>query len=391
MNENNPFSILNDGGLMAILKEYKKAENQHSSAGFNIFTIISDKYHHENLHSDVIKAFLDPKEQHQKGNLFLCKFIEMLNKKRDSQGLKNLEIYKEPTVERERHHIDILIKNEDTKSCIIIENKLNGAQDMPKQLSRYYEEMTGQNYQVDAIVYLTRTEIERPDRQSFQEIKEEDQKKILVIPATSRCSKDVTLIKDWIEPCIAKNYNSDSTAILQQYSRLLQLLFQPSKTHDSMCKLYNYLNTGNNLEKLDDIKSLSRMLNELPETMAQQLSEDLEKCVYNKNLTKVGCIWPKDPDHSVIQLEDNFCIYIICHADADSAYELNVVNWNHNIREIKNLVFSELRMRSDDSRGKGRYFKSYAWKEKNQLLEDIDTILPKLTSLIQNSYRTDKA
>lgn len=29
---------------------------------FNIFTMISDKYHLENMHTDIIKCFLDPKE-----------------------------------------------------------------------------------------------------------------------------------------------------------------------------------------------------------------------------------------------------------------------------------------------------------------------------------------
>ena len=46
---------------------------------FNIFTMISDKYHLENMHTDIIKCFLDPKEGHNEGYKFLFLFIDMIN------------------------------------------------------------------------------------------------------------------------------------------------------------------------------------------------------------------------------------------------------------------------------------------------------------------------
>ncbi len=225
--------IIGDETLQKIIQDYPQSANCNSTVGFNIFTLISDKYRHENFHSDIIKAFLDPHENHNEGNLFLRKFIEMLNKKCTSVSPIQLDAYEQATVERERHHIDILIKSKNSDRCII-ENKLNGAQDMDRQLSRYYNEMKGQRYKVDAIVYLTRTEIEQPDPQSYEEIDKEDQNKILLIPAP-------TLIKKWINPCIHKTNNLEYISILRQYSRLLQSLFPTSKTHTAMFELYDYL------------------------------------------------------------------------------------------------------------------------------------------------------
>lgn len=371
--------ILDDGELNRIIHAYQEAAMDKSSAGFNIFTIISDKFRHENLHSDVIKVFLDPTEQHKEGALFLCQFIDMLNLKRDSQHHIDSHIYRDAIVERERNHIDILIKSREHDCCIIIENKLNGAQDMQRQLSRYYHEMQQQNIRVDAIVYLTRTEIERPDQNSYEEIEKEDQIKIIIIPATSSNPDDVTLIKDWIDPCIEKSDNIECISIMRQYSRLLKSLFKISKTHQVMSELYEYLNE--NLSKLDEIRFLSKMLYELPIAMASILSEDLikkykekDKDEYKQNITRIGCIWSKDPDHCVIELKDNFCIYIICHADQGNAYELNVVNWKTDITKMNTI---NLDMDSD-SRGKGRYYKNYRWVERTTMVNDIDKILDKI-------------
>lgn len=373
--------IIGDETLQKIIQDYPQSANCNSTVGFNIFTLISDKYRHENFHSDIIKAFLDPHENHNEGNLFLRKFIEMLNKKCTSVSPIPLDAYEQATVERERHHIDILIKSKNSDRCII-ENKLNGAQDMDRQLSRYYNEMKGQRYKVDAIVYLTRTEIEQPDPQSYEEIDKEDQNKILLIPAP-------TLIKKWINPCIHKTNNLEYISILRQYSRLLQSLFPTSKTHTAMFELYDSLDK--NIKKLIKIKLLSQMLNDLPIAMAEILTKQLnEKYDVKKEdyIEQIGRIWVKDPDHSVIKLKKDFCIYVICHADIDKAYELNVVNWEMDITSMNDL---NIDTDSDHLRGKGRYFKNYPWNSQETLLKDIATILAKLISFIQKQSSTDKA
>ena len=60
-------------------KEYYSSKEDVTQDAFNIFHIISDLWYRENFHSDIIKFFLDPKEKHDCGVVFLNTFIQMLN------------------------------------------------------------------------------------------------------------------------------------------------------------------------------------------------------------------------------------------------------------------------------------------------------------------------
>ena len=102
---------------------------------FNIFTMISDKYHLENMHTDIIKCFLDPKEGHNEGYKFLFLFIDMINAI-GKEGINiNKDLYVNAKVESqypvdcngEKGFIDIFISGD--KHCIIFENKINNASD----------------------------------------------------------------------------------------------------------------------------------------------------------------------------------------------------------------------------------------------------------------------
>jgi len=48
--------------------------------GLNLFEIISGKYHHENLHSDVLRVLLSPDANHQEEDKYLMLFIDFLNR-----------------------------------------------------------------------------------------------------------------------------------------------------------------------------------------------------------------------------------------------------------------------------------------------------------------------
>ena len=60
--------------------EYDKSKQSVQDNSFNVFTIVSDLYYRENFHSDIIRFFLAPTENHGEGSLFLTTFISMLNK-----------------------------------------------------------------------------------------------------------------------------------------------------------------------------------------------------------------------------------------------------------------------------------------------------------------------
>jgi hypothetical protein len=108
---------------------------QHSKDGhnFNIFTLLRDEFDfkiQETMHSKLIKFLLDPYATHGQGDKFLIKFLELLKVHKPEKGIWNITA--------EQGKIDILLKRDEPKSIIIIENKSNWAGDQPNQLYRYW-------------------------------------------------------------------------------------------------------------------------------------------------------------------------------------------------------------------------------------------------------------
>jgi len=59
-------------------------------------------------------------------------------------------------IERETNKIDLFLYD-DKMNGIIIENKINWADDQRDQLGRYYTKMKGKGYNINTIIYLTLT------------------------------------------------------------------------------------------------------------------------------------------------------------------------------------------------------------------------------------------
>ena len=138
----NAFSITSkfiDEDMLKRYREYIDKNNFEENYPFNIFELISDIYYRENFHSDIIAQLL-------RNEIILKNFLDFIGV--DKSKYENCE------VEREESKIDILIKTK--KNCIIVENKLNWAKDMPEQLFRYYNECkNNKKLEVDKVVYLS--------------------------------------------------------------------------------------------------------------------------------------------------------------------------------------------------------------------------------------------
>lgn len=146
--------FLNNHSISQICDDYVEAKKYKHILGFNVFVLTSDKYYRENYHSDIIKAFLNPEENHGQGCLFLNALIDMLNKSYSNSVRINKNHYADAVAKREIGKLDISIISEVSKHCIIIENKIYNAGDMPRQLPRYYDYMDAKGFIVDAIIYL---------------------------------------------------------------------------------------------------------------------------------------------------------------------------------------------------------------------------------------------
>ena len=203
--------LINDYDIRKIALRHPALKPSQEETPFNVFKLASNKYYIENFHSDIIKAFLDPHENHKEGYIFLYVFIDFINTHFQKVCISK-DDYKHVTVTREYGRIDILIKSTESKHCIIIENKIHNAGDTNRQLPKYYDLMTNEGYIVDAIVYIPLDENKRPNRSTWND---NDVKKInpllCIVPASDAKHN---LIDNWIYPCSLLSKNIDCVFIL---------------------------------------------------------------------------------------------------------------------------------------------------------------------------------
>lgn len=331
---------------------------------FNIFTMISDKYHLENMHTDIIKRFLDPKEGHNEGNKFLFLFIDMINAI-GKEGINiNKDWYVNATVESqykvdnngEIGFIDIFIYSED-KHCIIFENKINNASDTYNQLPKYYGFCSEiKKYTVDAIVYLPLNDYKTPDKGTWDDkLAKETEEKLIVLSAFKY--NKINFIDNWIIPCSSKTNNIHCISILRQYSNLVKSLKQETMSKELLKLL---------MDKNINIYSFIEMTKGLEEAMRIFLLEELKKSNFPKEFRR----------HS----NSIFCEYRVqpynVHIDVliqNYQYYLRVFEMNHNDFFKGNDFSKEINLGLD---GENKYYKKYSLKTNtiNNILNDIKQI-----------------
>lgn len=100
---------------------------------FNLFEAIG-VLRQELRHSDLLATFLDPRQSHGLGTLFLTELL------RTAAPSANISALQHSRVEREWHNVDILIVDDTARLAVIIENKIDTGE-IPGQLSRYYADV----------------------------------------------------------------------------------------------------------------------------------------------------------------------------------------------------------------------------------------------------------
>lgn len=284
--------------------EYLEQEKLHTEIPFNVFMIASDLYYRENFHSDVISVFLDTNGKHGEGSVFLDLLIDILNK--DYHKHISKLNYRNSEALREYGKIDILVRSKDSKHCIIIENKINNAGDMPRQLPRYYDKMTNEGYTVDAILYLP---LDKSKAAREIEWSEEDKEHIrslyCKLPAYSLDGK-ANLVDSWILPCTTLTNNIYCIATLKQYADLVKQLNTNNMNSIILEKFYSSLTE--NAKNVESAKAVSEMLVELPTYMADRLVEIFKD--YNSHFK----VWKYKPD---------FCGFIF-HIN-ESEYKIDIL------------------------------------------------------------------
>jgi hypothetical protein len=246
--------FLNHPEIWEIVQQYNKTKLHKKQVSYNLFTISSYNSYLENFHSDIIASLLDPQGLHQQGYTFLNLFIEYLNK-HYSINLLNSD-FQHTIVTRETGRIDIWIRDEVSKQCIIIENKINNAQDMEDQIKRYSDYSETYNYEVKAIIYLS-----LDGNKKAPKVNDKLDLFIKNIGAFTNSSTKNDLVHGWLQPCLKNHGNEDSFSVIHQYIKLIQHLANQNMDTTTMESYYQFLSTENGFEIANTIMEMNGRLN----------------------------------------------------------------------------------------------------------------------------------
>lgn len=239
----------------------EKVKKEIEKSSFNIFSISSVNSHKENYHSDILALLLDPSEKHDGGETYLKLFLDFLAKSHRVNINKNnyceVKVKKEnPTDSMDlKGRIDILIRDEKSKHCIIIENKINNAGDTQDQLEKYFVNETNLGYTVDSIVYLPLNDNKKAPLTNNDAIN----KLIVNIPAFSNKAND--LYNGWILPCYNANINKSATSFIYEYSKLIKYLSQMGLDRNIKDEFYEIISEKDGLDIVQSIVELTNGLN----------------------------------------------------------------------------------------------------------------------------------
>jgi hypothetical protein len=234
--------------MSAVVSGYRK---NVAKKPFNLILATSDVYYRENFHSEIIAAILEIAEYRRN---FFC----LLNRLVDD--VIRPQNYSQPSVKVEDAKIDILVEDQKSKHCIIIENKLNNAGDQPRQIPRYVDLQESRGFRIDALVYLSLDGSKRPDRSTWTirdtELCEPIQ--FAYLAAFNNTTSD--LVNGLLVPSMTTNCSVQEFSFLQQYKDLLEYIGRNQMDMLLMEKFYQQIS---DIEKYQTAQSMNSMLNDL--------------------------------------------------------------------------------------------------------------------------------
>jgi len=238
--------------LNNILKNVGKYSKEVLIQPFNVILATSDIYYYENYHSDIIAYILENKLK------TIPYFIDFINSCSDKTKI-NKENYSNVEIVREENKIDILIKDNKSMHCIIIENKINNAGDMPRQLPRYYKLLLKKDYKVDAILYLSIDGLKRPDKSTWTNMDMQLGLDKLLVFAAASSGENNDLVNSFLAICNNKTIDNNEKSFYYQYTDLLNYLRRNQMDYQIMDKFYDEML---NSEQYKTALSIRDMLND---------------------------------------------------------------------------------------------------------------------------------
>ena len=302
------------------------SDRKDVSLGFNAFALVSDTYYRENFHSDVIRAILDPHSGHGEGPLFLKKFVEFISAEANSTAnstgkpdlgtaLSDLAVDDSAEVVREEGRVDVKIKAPNW--TIIVENKINGAGDMDRQIPRYVENCRKQGENVVAVVYITAALKGSPSDVGWKNGDKEMVEPLLVpVIGYSETQSVRNLAENWIGPCALAARGFHAKSILEQYAELLRHQSGETMNQDEIKNVMSSM-AANGIQ----YSELLRVLNEMPRTLANMIRDEFRKPTRKKegdySAVKIysGTTAYFELAPIEVQSADNTCQNVVIHID----------------------------------------------------------------------------
>jgi len=242
----------------------KEFNNKEHIEPYNIILAASDIYYHENYHSYIMAYILEKKRNTIKY------FIEYINELSDMPKI-NEKNYLDTKVIREENKIDILIKDLTSLHCIIIENKINNAGDMTRQLPRYYKTSIKNGLTVDRILYYSLDGKKRPDKSTWTDKDLQLGLDSKIVFGAAANGEKIDYINAFLIKCKNNTDNEQEKAFYCQYIDLLEYLRRNQMDYQLMEKFYKEML---NVEQYNSALSIRDMLNEFTSFRRDRIYND---------------------------------------------------------------------------------------------------------------------
>lgn len=364
-----------------ICQECDDSQRCHELERHNVFRIISDLYYRENFHSDILCYFLNPKEKHRCGNIFLTAFIRMINKCGTNISVSD---YFDAEVSREQGdsehgRIDILVFSKSSRKAIVIENKIHDAPDMQRQLPRYYDYVIENlGYTIDAIVYIPLDVAKKPDKSDWTELDKlhVNDSILKIIPAYCDKTK-VNLVSDWVEPVALLADQIDVISTLHQYSELIKYLNYNFMDTIIMEKFYDELMKSENFKSAQSIRN---MMNKLPLYMVDRIIKKYGgRCAPFQKIDKYGNDTAYFHEKSICEVSVK--INITC---SESGYKVSFLYWgNKEPSDVSNYekLVGRIRCLDDSMKDANDAYKIFDFTNEKGMFGFVDELLKELSVL----------
>jgi hypothetical protein len=213
------------------LKNIRSIYGQLERETFNAFVPI-DKYWKEDFHEIILTLILNSRTR-EIGNIeYLENFLRLIytiNNNLDYKYHFNSDAIVENQIGDKKYgFIDILVYDKD--KAIIIESKINGAEDQKNQLVRYYRYVKDVlKKDILAIVYIRPVDDENkmpPLNEYRKEFKKEVEiiRKLLVPIPIIDSKNQIDLCHGFLDTCYNKKYIDKANVFIKQYSELLKIM-----------------------------------------------------------------------------------------------------------------------------------------------------------------------